>query len=284
MLLAMSEELSEAALTKKLSSRSGKGAILMALIALCIATAAFTYRLTGSGDTASMAYGIAVAISAALWLPTLALKTSVTAGADGICIRWLGRVRFISYDAVSTITRTGNPIHEKTGLTRPVSYFTLTLTDDKKLHFPGAADRVKALVKHGQKQLEAYQSSKRPNAPTELSQTEQASAATRLQSLRRIGAGAAAGPRAAAVHRDELLRIIESPCAVDRDRAAAAIALSSCASEQDQASLRIAAQTTANPALRVVLDSAVSEEQDDDAALNEALETLDEQARQNRKH
>ncbi len=271
----MSDELETTALTRKLSSRSGQGAILLLLIGLCIAAAAIAYRLTADSTAASTVYGIAVAAAAALWLPTLALKTKVTAGADGVCISWLGRDRFLSYDVIRKISRTGNPIHEKTGLTRPVSYFTVTLADEKKLHFPGAAKHVQALVDRAQRQLEAYQGSARPKPPVELGHTEQTAGAGRLQSLRRIGAGAAAGPRAAAVHRDELLRILEAPRAADGDRAAAAIALSVNAGEKDQARLRIAAQTTANPTLRVVLDNALSDDQDRDHEVCKALARLE---------
>jgi hypothetical protein len=78
------------------------------------------------------------------------------------------------------------------------------------------------------------------------------------------------------VHRDRLWRVLDSGAASDADRAAAAVALAAEDSEPDRQRIRIVAESTANPALRMLLTQAAEEGDDDGQAMAEALAALED--------
>jgi hypothetical protein len=80
------------------------------------------------------------------------------------------------------------------------------------------------------------------------------------------------GYRDAAVREEDLLRVLEDPGAPEDARAGAALVLKSRAKGELKERVRVAAEATASPKLRVVLDAAANE---DDAALEEALHGIE---------
>ena len=79
---------------------------------------------------------------------------------------------------------------------------------------------------------------------------------------------------------NRLWRVLDTPAASDADRAAAAVALAAAGSEPDRQRLRIAAESTANPALRILLRQAAEEGDADDQGVAETLAELENRRRQ----
>jgi hypothetical protein len=98
-------------------------------------------------------------------------------------------------------------------------------------------------------------------------------AADWVLALRRVGSGASAGPRTAAVSGENLWRILEDASSGSTARAAAAVALGTDLDDDGRARMRSIAEGTAAPKLRIALEAAASAT--DDAALAEALSSVE---------
>lgn len=85
-------------------------------------------------------------------------------------------------------------------------------------------------------------------------------------------AGADAGYRDAVVREDDLWRVVEDPAAPEDARAGATMVLRSKLDDAGKQRLRVAAEATASPKLRVVLETAA-----EDAALEDAMTDLAEE-------
>ena len=96
-----------------------------------------------------------------------------------------------------------------------------------------------------------------------------------LLGLRRLGSGAEAGPRNAAIASDTLWRIVENAGSKPSVRAAAAVALD--LDESERARLRSIAAGTTAPKLRIALNAVSGD--GDEAAIAEALAELEAEER-----
>ena len=97
-----------------------------------------------------------------------------------------------------------------------------------------------------------------------------------VRALRAMGSGASAGMREAAVPRDGLWQVLESPRRSLTARAAAAVALSE-AEAPERARVAALAGAVAEPRLRRVIEVAGQQEEGREAALEEALAALAEE-------
>jgi hypothetical protein len=230
----------------------------------------------GKGYAATFFY--LAALLAMLFVLSWMVLTKVTIGADGLHLRWLGRGRYIPYEEIETVS------YETPALPGrwPTHYATIQLCSGERLTMPGSRESVDRIIGRANEAKAAHDRAERPAADDVQLLRAEGAAEARLSKLRRLGSGAAAGPRTAAVHRDRLWRVVDSPAAADADRAAAAVALAAEISEPDRQRIRVAAESTANPALRVLLTQAAEEGEEDDAALAEALVALESTRRRQR--
>jgi hypothetical protein len=90
-----------------------------------------------------------------------------------------------------------------------------------------------------------------------------------VQALRRAGSGGNDDHRTAAVRSDVLWRVVEDPAAPPQERAVAAVALSATLDDGAKQRIRIAAEATAAPEIRAVLEAVAAEA--DEAELARAV-------------
>lgn len=231
---------------------------------------------TDLGMASAATFFYLAGLFAVLFLLSWAVLTKVTIGVDGLHVRWLGRGRFIPYEEVETVS------YETPALPGrwPTHYVEIQLRSGARLSLPGSRRSVDRIVERANEAKAAHDRAEPLAADDVEPLRAEGDAKARLGKLRRLGSGAAAGPRTAAVHRDRLWRVLDSPAASDADRAAAAVALAAEVSEPDRQRIRIAAASTANPALRILLTQAAEEGDEDDLAVAEALAELENARRQ----
>lgn len=231
------------------------------------------FALAGLGWSADAATGFAYAlpILPALFLLAFPFRTTMTVGADGLHLCWLGRGQFISYADIESIAYDTPSVPGRW----PSHYVEIRLRSGKKHHYPGGREPVDALVAQATRAHEAYQQKAPPPAGALEPLRGAAVAERRIEELLRMGSGAA-HPRTAPIHRDTLWRVLESPAASEADRGAAAVALGSEASDPDRLRLRVASDATANPRLRFVFDQAAAAEAYDDEEMAAALVELEQ--------
>jgi hypothetical protein len=112
-----------------------------------------------------------------------------------------------------------------------------------------------------------------PAFATELLRRGERDVRAWIQALRAAGAGSRADARTAALPTDTLFRIVEDPRLGSAERAAAAVALDAAGlDDAGRQRLTAAANATAGPKLRVVLQAARDA---DDEALAEAMAAME---------
>lgn len=208
----------------------------------------------------------------------LLTRTHLHIGADGIVIRWFRTERFIPYDAIENI----ESYEEKRFQRRRWAGVHLLLESGETITLPIASagqvggPRVRLVTNRLQEAFADHQRGARAAVEARLMRGEQQMHAW-VRSLRRAGAGAGANHRIAPVPTDRLLEVVEDPHADPIMRANAAIALGADTEHAEiRSRVRVAAQATAAPRLRVALEKAV--ENEDEAALAEALAAVEAEA------
>jgi hypothetical protein len=193
------------------------------------------------------AWGIAAlaALYGVILLPVL-LPQRVDIGHDGVSLRWLGRERFIPFAdiesalgtafGVDLVLRDGRRVeirltHRKHSKVVQMKAILARIREGDVAQLSLARADEEALLARGGRDLEAW-----------------------MRAMRALGASASGGYRAAAIPRERLWAIVESPVADPSAREGAAIALSALLDEADRARLATLAQDTAQPRLRVALD------------------------------
>jgi hypothetical protein len=196
-------------------------------------------------------------------------RTRVTAGADGIEIRWLWS-SFIPYSAVGGIERHAKyktqlgSSHVETSrgvLLEHGDGSTYLICDD-----PDARDLIHAVQ-------QGWNKHRRAAAAADLAVIRRGdrSMADWMTSLRRL-LDQPGGYRGRATTPDELWAILENPKTDACDRAAAALALRSHLGEEARPRLRVAIDECASPHLRVALEAI--EENSDEATTTESISRL----------
>jgi hypothetical protein len=206
--------------------------------------------------------------------------TTLTVGADGVEVRWLGSRRFIRHRDIVNATMYESGL----GNSRYLGV-ALTLESGEEIRLPVSqarsdADRTRMIL---ERIHEAAAEAERRHVeldPALLARGDR-DVGDWMRALRSLGAGANATMRTAPVEADRLWRIVEDPAGAPITRAAAAVALTADPAADSRRRLRAAAEATAAPRLRIAIDAAAAHDED---ALKEALAELeaeDEESRAN---
>lgn len=203
--------------------------------------------------------------SFAVWLAAMAgfgaaalTPTRLVIGGDGLRFSWLGRSRFIAYADILVVNMAWaweSGAWQQRGV-------QITLVDGEVVSLPvrgGGApiyERISEAVEAWWRRDGALE--------TALVQRGPRDARGWLRALRSIGARATADYRSASMA-DDLWRIVEDVAAPADARAGAAIALRGALGDEGRARLRRTADATAMPRLRIAIEAAASEREDEEA-------------------
>ncbi|NUO47500.1 MAG: hypothetical protein HOV80_01445 [Polyangiaceae bacterium] len=219
-------------------------------------------------------FGLTFVVGAWWWVPLFVLgnivsnrPSKIRIGVDGVHLRWLWVSRFTPFSMVTSVS-----MHEE-GAQR---FVDLVLTDGTTTSIPVSKQDGEQDLAH-QRILQAFQAyeARRGSADTEALARGSRTPMEWLTALRGLGAGAGAGLRTAHIALDRLWSIVEDPSAAPAARAGAAAALGSSASKQERARIRVAAETIAEPRLRIAVEKA-ADEAIAEAELAEALAEVEE--------
>jgi hypothetical protein len=236
--------------------------------------------------------GLGVVLLGALHLPAVSLAAGLGAmvvplliylnlpgwvdvGTDGLLLDLRGPKRYVPFSELE-----GATLFRKSAGGKCFVGVALALTSGAPIEIPlgedqfGAGDRADVLARSIAAALNRYRQAGGADHAAALERGD-ATAAAWVTKLRTIGEGANAGPRAAPVPADVLLRIVEDPQASAPARASAAVALAKNADADGRARIAAAGAATASPRLRIALEAATG---DDDAAIATALEEVDREA------
>jgi hypothetical protein len=202
--------------------------------------------------------GVAILVG---WSAVMLMPTRAVVGADGVLISWFWRRRFLRYGEVRAVRPFGS------GNNQGVALWTAESAPIKLPIKPQLTQQLNdqstdLVTQRIQQALASYHQNRREREVT-LPERGQRTVAEWIQSLRATGSGANADHRTAPVSREELFRIVEDPGAEPASRAAAAIAIGGGLDDQGRARLRIAAESTAAPDVRALLELSAEEADED---------------------
>jgi hypothetical protein len=206
-------------------------------------------------------------------LALLARPARITVGVDGVEILWFGRRRFVPFGRVEAVELLKPEIGTK--VSRGV---TLLLDDGERVALPlSKSSLVEGEVERLQARIEQARAARgaRRNAGARLHRAVEEGSEL-ITALRRAGAGAAAGPREAAIDQDALFATLEDASEPAAARAQAAIVLCSAGDAESRERTLKAARQVASPRLRIALERA-AEEDIEEAALIEAMTAVAEE-------
>jgi hypothetical protein len=218
-------------------------------------------------------FGLLFLMALITMMVTFLAPTGIDVGADGIALRWLGTRRFYGYDQIDDVSR-----YEKGWGRSKQKGLRLLLQSGEEVLLPltggGSWDDVEVAVieERIRESVEAFRQGGTA-ADAALLRRGDRTLGDWIASLRNIGAGANADLRTAPIPRERLFRIVEDPSAPAPARAAAAVALGGEPDDDTRARLRGAAESTAAPRLRVVIEKAAGG--DDAGDLEEALREVE---------
>lgn len=198
-------------------------------------------------------------------LGVTAIPSRVEVGGDGVLVRWLGRERFVPHDEITGVRSTVEGFGRSR---RGVVIMELRSGEDYKIPVgtigwggDSQADALRNRIRDAKLARDGGDA-----APDVLRRPEGASFAAWVTKLRTLDV---VTHRLAVVPRDRLWRVVEDAAADPVDRAAATVALGSIGDRERERLGRVA-QRTAEPRLRVLLESAA------DASEPELVELLEE--------
>jgi hypothetical protein len=205
---------------------------------------------------------LAIWLAAMVGLAAAALTpTKLVIGGDGLCFTWLGASRFIAYADILVVNgmfRFAEPCGVQITLVYP-EIVHLHMTEGALIY-----ERIAEAVDAWWRRDGALE--------TALVQRGPRDARGWLRALQGIGAKATSDYRSTSMA-DELWRIVEDVAAPADARAGAAAALRGALGDEGRARLRRAADATAMPRLRIAIETAASDL--DDEALTAALAELE---------
>ena len=224
----------------------------------------------GVSFTAAFPAGM-VALAAAL-LTYMNLPGYVHLGSDGVLLDWRGKTRYVPFADVQDVA-----IYKEDAMGKHMIGVGLKLRTGEEVRAPigenqfGADKRAKDLEARLRAALTSYQHNAEPDHAPALARGDRSDAQW-LERLRSVGQGANANMREAPVPLEQLWRIVECASAEPTARAGAAVALRVSLDNDAKTRLRVAADCTAEPALRRVLETAAA---DDEDRLTVALSRID---------
>jgi hypothetical protein len=197
-------------------------------------------------------WGLVVALYGVVLLPTL-LAQQVEVGQDGIFLRWLGNKRFVPFAAIEDVSATevGVDLALRGG-----RLMEIRLTQ-KAGGANAQRDALRTRIKAG---VAAQEGLARADEESLLARGAR-DVETWLRDMRTLGSQEG-GYRAAAVPRERLWEVLESPAADPSAREGAAFALHASLDDEERARLRSLTQRTASPRLRVALDGVAREREE----------------------
>jgi hypothetical protein len=188
----------------------------------------------------------------------------VTVGADGILMNWplLRRRRFVPYSKIVAMAPSpGMIVFRLAGGDR---YEIMTTTSGRSI----ALEQHDALVERIEDACSAYRADNVEPPLAALGRGGR-SALGWVKDLRALSEASGVGYRAATLPSDALWNVALDPAATEEMRIGAGLALRGALDEQGRARLRVAAEASASPKVRVVLEGAA--EGMDDERLGESI-------------
>ena len=204
--------------------------------------------------------GIVVLYLCALGIASLAARTSIEVGSDGVRLISNSSTRFLSFASIAGVA-TDDPSLVFT----PVDGSTLRFSCAGAIKKEERGARIDELVQTIET-ARARHSQALNVAASELTAPSQEVQAWKV----RIKTDAGSGYRSASETTDHLREVVEHPAASPSARVAAAVKWARSGDEEAKTRIRFAAAETASPRLRIALEKASAGEED--AALDEALE------------
>jgi hypothetical protein len=201
------------------------------------------------------------------WAVLIWMPTRVVVGADGVLVSWFWRKRFIGYSDVRAVRPFGSGSHQGVALWLALGP-PLKLPLKPKLTSQ-LSDQETDLVTQRIQQAIAIFHQKRHERDVALPERGPRSLEEWIRLLRAAGSGANADHRTAPIPFEELFRIVEDPGAAPAERARAAVAIGGGLDDSGRARLRIAAEATAAPEIRALLE--LSAEEADEAQIAQAF-------------
>lgn len=238
----------------KIASSMFSGGIYLALIPLMlvgiVATTAYVGRRLG---LAALPVGFA---GIAGLLGFLFSNATLKIGAEGILVSWMHRRRFIPYGDVDQVW-----IHEQPVGRGGVTSFVKLTGPRGEVDIPGGSREFAETI------AERIRDARRRSAGSEGAPGGALDRAGRdarawIDHLKRVGTGAAADARRAAVPIERLLDVLDDPQQPPRMRIAAAIAASGSGDADARTRILEVASTAASPKFRVALEAAADPERD----------------------
>jgi hypothetical protein len=182
----------------------------------------------------------------------------VTVGADGVLMEWplLRRRRFVPYSKIVALSHEPGKLLFR--LADGKRYEIMTTTSGRAIVLEHHA----ALVERVEDALAAYRA-RTEEPPLASLQRGGRSALGWVKDLRALAETSGGGYRAATLPSDELWSVALDPAASEELRIGAGLALRPGLDEAGKARLRAAAAASASPRIRVVLEAAADEPDDD---------------------
>ncbi len=206
----------------------------------------------------------------AVMLTYVNVSGTLDVGAEGLFVDWRGQTRYVSFADLR-----GASVYRARSMGKRLVGVRLDLFSAAPVDVLigedqfGASDKAAALAAHVEEARVKYDAREARDAST-LERRDLTTDAW-VTKLRRLGAGANAGPREATITDEALWGVVEDARARPDARAGAAIALSGRLDDAGRVRLRVAAAETASPRLRIALaTAAVSEE----GAFTEVLDDI----------
>jgi hypothetical protein len=233
-------------------------------------------RVAVSVSVVASVFTLSMLLGAWWWVPLFAVfhvlsnrPSKIRIGVDGVHLRWLWVSRFTPFSAVRSVW-----MREESSQ----RFVDLVRTDGTTTSIPVSKQDGEQDLAH-QRILQAFQAyqARQGSADTEALARGSRTPLEWLTALRGLGAGASSGLRTAHIDPDRLWTIVEDPSAAPAARAGAAAALASSASKQERSRIRIAAETIAEPRLRIAVEKA-ADEATSEAELAEALAEVEQRA------
>ncbi|MBW2523281.1 MAG: CvpA family protein [Deltaproteobacteria bacterium] len=204
------------------------------------------------------------------------LKTRVLVGSDGVLFSWMGVNKFVPYSELDLVIPVGGSSADDRVGRFPDDAVELHYRDGSKYRFGVKRSDQEKIADAISRRLDAYQ--RREAAEGAEAGGEHAALEAARRQLQRkdrpveewLAAlqGKAADPYRGTLQRDQLWEVLRDPSSPNTARAAAAKLLRCRVEDRDE--IRVIAEATAQPRMRVALETAASEEEEE-AALLEAV-------------
>jgi hypothetical protein len=243
--------------------------------------------LLGSYLRHSPAIGVPVCLAAILACSLAAwaiasgylLTADVRVGSDGVLLSWMGTKKFVPFSELDVAIPVGGRSNEERLNKFPNETIELHYRDGSKYSFGVKRSEHMRIASAISRRLDAYRCNEAAFADDEHSAQEAVCRELR-RSDRPVGEwlaaleGKTADPYRSRIQREQLWKVLRDPSAPSTARAAAAKLLR-CRLE-DRNAIRVVAEATAQPRMRVALETVASEVEEEEALI-EAVACVQDQ-------